>query len=349
MVVDAPTAGELRGIVADRVMGVLDGDDLWEVVTRLGQATRQVNHVLGQLDRAQQIGRVRALHLEGVGCVPPQRRHLHELINGRSMSRIDLQQGRYNISEVVAVLRRYPRVLPPEDLSVEALHVLCPKRRAERHHLVKNTAERPHVALGVVGHIPPDLGGGIVRGPGLRHAEASLCHLGDVEVPELCYHAVLLVVKEYVRALHVPVEDPHVVQGLEARAHAVEVPPDVDLFEVRPLLLALCDLVHEVATVRALRDYAEATRLVVEEGLLVRYDIFVLHGGKKANLIECVLLLLVRQRRQLHLLQCIDLPICQALHLVDSGVGALSKQRHLLEVIQTHRRARVELLRHFVW
>mmetsp|Transcript_50018 Transcript_50018/g.132192 ORF Transcript_50018/g.132192 Transcript_50018/m.132192 type:complete len:243 (-) Transcript_50018:76-804(-) len=242
------------------------------------------------------------------------------------MPRVHLQQGGDDVREVLAVVGGDPRILASDDLSVEALHVLGAEGRAQGDHLVQHAAERPHVALRVVRHVAPDLRGGVVGGARLRHAEAPLRHLGDVEVAELGDDAVARGAEEDVGALHVAVQDPKVVQRLQALAHPDQVAPDVSLPEVCPVLLALVYALQEVARIRALLDDAEAARLVVEKCLLVGDDVLVLDGGEQPDLVQRVLLLLVRQRGQLHLLERVDLVVGETEHLVDSRVGPLPEE-----------------------
>jgi hypothetical protein len=45
---------------------------------------------------------------------------------------------------------------------------------------------------------------------------------------------------------------------------------------------------------------------------------------KNAYFVERVLLFLLREVRELHLLQCVDLPILDTLHSINHAVGALT-------------------------
>jgi len=77
-------------------------------------------------------------------------------------------------------------------------------------------------------------------------------------------------------------------------------------------------------------------RVGLDEGLLVADDVRALDGGEDADLVEGVLLLLLRQVRHLHLLQGVGLGVGDALHLVDRGIGALPQLRQDHEVLQRH-------------
>lgn len=64
--------------------------------------------------------------------------------------------------------------------------------------------------------------------------------------------------------------------------------------------------------------------LALQEDLLVAHDAVVLETGKDAHLVQCVLDLFLGEVRQLHLLQGVDLPVCQALDAENGGVRAFT-------------------------
>mmetsp|Transcript_16258 Transcript_16258/g.47510 ORF Transcript_16258/g.47510 Transcript_16258/m.47510 type:complete len:226 (+) Transcript_16258:427-1104(+) len=225
--------------------------------------------------------------------MPAQCRHLHELVDGRSMPRVHLQQGCNHLRKVMAVVWGDSGVLSPQNLSVETFHVFSTERRAQCNHLVEYTAKRPHVALCIVWHVAPDLWGRIVRCPCLRHAQASFGYLGDIEISELCNHTFWICIEENVCTLQITMKNAHVMQSLQALTHAMEVAPDINLFEGCPLLLILDNLLHQVTPIGTLGHNAEAPGLVIEERLLVSNDVLILHGCQKPNLVQSVLLFLV--------------------------------------------------------
>mmetsp|Transcript_12784 Transcript_12784/g.35330 ORF Transcript_12784/g.35330 Transcript_12784/m.35330 type:complete len:269 (+) Transcript_12784:774-1580(+) len=262
-------------------------------------------------------------------------RHLEQLVDRRSMPGINLQQERHHLGQVVAVVMRDPRVLSSQDLSVQTLHVVCAKRWAQRQHLVEHATEGPHVALGVVRHVPPNLWRCIVGRSCLRHAQTTLRDLGDVEISKLRRGTLPRSAEKDVRTLQVSVQDLELVQGLQPPTHSEQVAPDVSLPKVCTLLVTLRDELVEVSSVSILSNYTQAARVVVEESLLVVNHVFMPHGRKEPNLVQRIQFLLVRQRRQLHFLQGVESPVSEAQHPVHHRIGTLSKQRELFEVGET--------------
>jgi hypothetical protein len=61
----------------------------------------------------------------------------------------------------------YPWELAFDYLFVKTLHVVCSERRHEGTHFVQDTAERPNITFGVVGHVSPNLRAGVVGRAGL--------------------------------------------------------------------------------------------------------------------------------------------------------------------------------------
>lgn len=62
----------------------------------------------------------------------------------------------------------------------------------------------------------------------------------------------------------------------------------------------------------------------LEEDLLVAHDAVVLQTGQNAHLVERILDFLLRQVRQFHFLQGVDLAVGATLHPEHLGVGALA-------------------------
>ena len=61
---------------------------------------------------------------------------------------------------------------------------------------------------------------------------------------------------------------------------------------------------------------------LIEESLLVAYDIRVLDGRQDSNFVQGVLLLFECQVIDVDFLHGVDLRICYSFNLVDAGVGA---------------------------
>lgn len=184
------------------------------------------------------------------------------------------------------------------DLRVEFLEVVGPEGRPQRGHLVDHAAQRPDVALGIIGPVVPHFRTGVVGRAGLRARHTSLGHLRDIEVAQF---VAALRGAEDVGALQIAVQDVDLVEGLESAGHLDEGLPELGLIEVRGPLEMLVDLLLDVARICQLHDDAEGLRAVVEEGVAVVDDIGVGDGGEDAHLVQRVLLLLLLHLPDLHL------------------------------------------------
>eukprot|EP00428_Durinskia_dybowskii_P054072 CAMPEP_0170336888 /NCGR_PEP_ID=MMETSP0116_2-20130129/69488_1 /TAXON_ID=400756 /ORGANISM="Durinskia baltica, Strain CSIRO CS-38" /LENGTH=91 /DNA_ID=CAMNT_0010590279 /DNA_START=295 /DNA_END=571 /DNA_ORIENTATION=- len=67
---------------------------------------------------------------------------------------------------------------------------------------------------------------------GLRHAESALGHRRDIEVAKFGDHPDGRAAQEDVGALHVAMQNVHLVQGLKPVAHPDVIPPQVNLAQV---------------------------------------------------------------------------------------------------------------------
>jgi hypothetical protein len=72
------------------------------------------------------------------------------------------------------------RILPLNDLVIQALHVSRPKRRVKRAELIEDAAHAPDVTLVIVGFVLPHLGTSIVWCASLSVKKSSLCYLGNI-------------------------------------------------------------------------------------------------------------------------------------------------------------------------
>lgn len=111
--------------------------------------------------------------------------------------------------------------------------------------------------------------------------------------------------------------DVELVECLESLDDLDEDPPDVVFGEEFCLLLLFDDLLVEVSIVGVVHHDAETVGGRVDEGLLVPDNVGVLDRGQDAHLVECVVLLLLAQVLQLHLLQRILLPIMDSFDLIN--------------------------------
>mmetsp|Transcript_26061 Transcript_26061/g.65694 ORF Transcript_26061/g.65694 Transcript_26061/m.65694 type:complete len:471 (-) Transcript_26061:1130-2542(-) len=310
------------------------------LVPRPGHLPRHLGHVcvFGHFDRVQEVGGdVAGAAFSGSGVVVNvslHHRKLQQDVHRGSLPRVHLEEQGDHFVDVAAVDGWHPRILPPQDLSVQRLHVVRAKRGPQRDHFVDDAAQGPHVGLGVVGHVPPHLGTGVVGRPRLRHAETPLRHLGDVQIAQL---DLTLAAEEDVRALQVPVQNLQLVQSLQPVTHAKGAVPDVGLAEEGAHLLVVADFLKQIPTVSILRDNAQTPACVVVEALLVSDDVLVLDTGQQPHLVQRVLFFLFAQVWEFHLFQGVDLVIGEAQDFVHRTVGALAEQRHLPEVLQRSR------------
>ena len=113
-------------------------------------------------------------------------------------------------------------------------------------------------------------------------------------------------------------------QGFESIDHIEDESPYLLLFKLSFVLLVLRNLLKEVTVIAELHNDAQYGVCVFEEHLLVTDDVGMPYRRKNAYFVERVLLFLLREVRELHLLQCVDLPILDTLHSINHAVGALT-------------------------
>jgi hypothetical protein len=89
------------------------------------------------------------------------------------MVRIHCNKTLQKLINVFAIMGRYFRVNALKNLLEEAIHVLSSKGRLQSCDLIEHTAERPDVALAIIGLIFPYLGACIVRSTCLCIEQAS--------------------------------------------------------------------------------------------------------------------------------------------------------------------------------
>ena len=107
-------------------------------------------------------------------------RHGQDLRAGRSVRRVDLQKRLNHINKILRVTCGDRRILPLNDLVIQALHIGRPKGRVERAQLIEDAAHAPDIALVIIGFVLPDLGTRVVRCASLSVKEPPLCHLGNI-------------------------------------------------------------------------------------------------------------------------------------------------------------------------
>lgn len=59
-------------------------------------------------------------------------------------------------------------------------------------------------------------------------------------------------------------------------------------------------------------------RRIVNESFFVSYDVSMLNGSENTDLVQCVLLLFVRELLHSNFLKCIELVVCYSPHMIDA-------------------------------
>lgn len=166
----------------------------------------------------------------------------------------------------------------------EPSHVLSEEGRLQRTHLEDNTAESPHVTLGVVAALVPDLRRHVVRCADLCASQALLHELGAAEVPNL---DVVFRGQENILGLDVSVEDTARVELLQAFTHLNEVRPNHFFANGSVGCGVLLHLPVDVASFRKLHDDVEIVTL--NKRIAVAHNVGVVNRRKDTNLVDGVL------------------------------------------------------------
>lgn len=163
----------------------------------------QTHHIPGHFESLQKI-RVGILPFESLG-------HIHQIVvdqlcGSGSLFGIDAQHGVNHVTQLLGVQVGDGRELAAADLVAERLHAVGPEGRQPRAEFVEHDAQRPDVALGVVGFVLPDFGRALLGRPGLRLRQLVLAlqHFRHVQVPQLHF---LVPAHEQVRRFDVAVDD----------------------------------------------------------------------------------------------------------------------------------------------
>jgi hypothetical protein len=196
-----------------------------------------------------------------------------------------------HLAELFGVLSWDLGVVTLQHLFKEPIHVSSSEGRLERSNFVEHAAQRPQVALIVVGLVLPHLRAGVVGSACLGVEHAFLGDLGDVEVSQL---GSAVLAHEDVGTLHVSVEDLELVQRLQSFYQVDEDLPNQVLIESSLGLLVLHYLLIQVSVVSVLHHDVQEL-LVLQEGFLIGHHIWMLNRCQYSNFIECILPLLLRQ------------------------------------------------------
>ena len=219
---------------------------------------------------------------------------LDQLVASRPFFDVDAEHILHDAPNVVRIVVRNLRINSLAHALIQVVHVPPAEWRFERQHLVDHAAERPDVRLVAVRLVVPDLGRGVVGRASLRVVEAVLIgNLANVHISEhglIEIHAVLSVLgiaifvvsftileHEDVRGLDVSMHDADLVNGPQSMNCLDEDAPHLTLPKVHFPTPSLGDHLEQIATIRKLHDQIQSLRLMVNEGLLVGDNIWVIN------------------------------------------------------------------------
>lgn len=233
------------------------------------QSVRKVHKIFWNADRLHQlILIIKPFLIREQLCRPfLHRLQTQNLLAIGSPLRVDHEKHAYHVRQILRKLVRNFRVVPPDNLLVQPLHVIRSKGWFECDHLVENTAQRPNVTFDVVWLIPPNLRASVVGRPGLGVVQAFLVsNFGHIHVSK---QRLVVRGEKNVGTFEVSMHDAQVVKRLQPLDHLDEHFPNLLLVEVVARLLVLNDFLKEVTVVGVLHDNAEGLGLRVNEGFLV--------------------------------------------------------------------------------
>jgi hypothetical protein len=123
-----------------------------------------------------------------------------------------------NRAKILAVVRRQRRICPTQNFQNQALHVSGLEGMLERGHFVKNTTERPNIALVVVRLVLTDFRRKVVRGADsctckLMSAMKNACNAEVSELDDVFLR------KEDVLRFQIAVKDLAIVHMLQGKAN----------------------------------------------------------------------------------------------------------------------------------
>ena len=222
---------------------------------------------------------------------------LDQLVASRPFFDVDAEHILHDAPNVVRIVVKNLRINSLAHALIQVVHVPPAERRLERQHLVDHAAERPDVRLVAVRLVVPDLGRGVVGRASLRVVEAVLIgNLANVHISEhglIEIHAVLSVLgiavvvvfvvgftileHEDVRGLDVSMHHADLVNGPQSMNCLDEDAPHLTLPKVHFPTPSLGDHLEQIATIRKLHDQIQSLRLMVNEGLLVGDNIWVIN------------------------------------------------------------------------
>ena len=224
---------------------------------------------------------------------------LDQFVASRPFFDVDAEHILYDAPNIVRIVVRNLRINSLAHALIQVVHVSPAKWRLERQHLVDHAAERPDVRLVAVRLVVPDLGRGVVGRASLRVIEAVLVgNLANVHISEhglIEIHAVLFVLgitavvvvflvsftileHEDVRGLDVSMHDADLVNGPQPMNCLDEDAPHLTLPKVHFPAPSLGDHLEQIAAICKLHDQIQSLRFMVNEGLLVGDNIWVINA-----------------------------------------------------------------------
>jgi hypothetical protein len=171
----------------------------------------------------------------------------HDLVTVGPRTSSYLDQSLAHRPKVMRVSLWYSCQVTFEYFLIQPLHILGCERRLESNHFIEDAAERPDIALDVVGLVSPDLRTGIIGRASLSIVQALLvCYLGYIHIAQLCCK---IFVQKNVRALEISVHYVQVMHSFQASDDLDEDLPDLLLGKGSLSLLMLCYLLKKITII----------------------------------------------------------------------------------------------------
>ena len=159
-----------------------------------------------------------------------------------------------------------------------------------------------------------------------------LQYLRNVQVTQLVF---TVRTDKHIGSLQIPMQYFLVMQRFQTPGYLNKRLPNLIFLYPGSGLEVGVDQFHEITSFGKLHYDTEVTGKIVVECLLEFDDVFVIEGGKDADLIECVFLLFLFHADHPHLLQGVGLVVLLPPYLVHLPECSLAHLLHYFEVLKT--------------
>lgn len=147
----------------------------------------------------------------------------------------------------------------------KSIHVICSERRHELTHFINYTSKRPNVWFQIVWLIFPDLRWCVVGSSSLCVKQAFFGNFGYIKVSEL---RSTIFVQKYVCWLHISVQYFELMERFQTFNYLNQYLPDVFLFHVHFVSLAIANSLKYVSIIGILHDDTRVTITTYHSELL---------------------------------------------------------------------------------